>query len=200
MGSEMMWLVAGVAYFVAIPAATYLHVERVHRLQWRRHQPVLVPHNDPGVVYRDGDAGTPAYFRAYFVERVGAPAVVKVVATTSLVLGHMFIPGLLVGLLGLIYGGFGVLAIPGLILAARIYSNAFGLLRGEPLAAAEALRLERFAITLNIVVLAAVAAWVFVVKLDALAIFTACYAAVSLLHARGLRIAATHVIANHQGA
>jgi len=78
--------------------------------------------------------------------------VVKVVATTSFVLGHMFVPGLLAGLAGLAYFGLGLLAVPGLVLAARIYSNAFGLLRCELDAAVQAHQLQRFALCLNVIV------------------------------------------------
>lgn len=198
MGELMFWVVAGVGYFVAIPAATFLRCERNHRLRWIRQTRMLRAEGQAGAPFRTPATGGLERWRGYVVERRGAPATVKVVATTSLVLGHMFVPGLLMGLLGLVYGGLGVLAVPGLLLAARIYRNAFGLLRCEPEAALEAWSLRRFAIRLNVVVLGLAAVWSTMVGVDALAIFTTVYAVVSLVHARGLGLAAAQVAAVHR--
>lgn len=198
MGELMFYVVAGVGYFVAIPAATFLRCERNHRLRWVRQTRMLRAEGEPGAPFRTAAAGGLDRWRGYVVERRGAPATVKVVATTSLVLGHMFVPGLLMGLLGLLYCGLGVIAVPGLLLAARIYRNAFGLLRCEPEAALEAWSLRRFAIRLNVVVLGLAAVWATMFGFDPLAIFTTGYAVVSLVHARGLGLAAAEVAAVHR--
>lgn len=176
-------------YFVAIPAATFLYYEHHHRLQWRRRELVRVPEHEVGGPFREEEIDGGPWERGYLSERVGAPASVKVVAVTSLVLGHMFIPGLFAALFGLIVYGLGLVAIPGLLLAAGIYRNAFGLLRCDPAAAERARELRRLSLSLNVVVLTVVGATL-AVEVTGLALFTGGYALVSILHAEGLRIAA----------
>lgn len=187
------WSAIVAVYFIAVPAATFLICERSHRLRWVRHTRILRDEREPGAPLRTAAAGAVDGWRGYVAERRGAPEVVKVVATTSLVLGHMFVPGLFAALIGLYVYGLGLLAVPGLVLAARIYGNAFGLLRCEPDAARQARELQRFAVRLNVVVLAAVAAWVVCVGLEVIAMVTASYAAISLLHAHGLGLAAAEL-------
>ena len=180
-----------VVYFVAIPAVPYLEHESRHRERWRRLRPVPVAEAEPGGPFR-GRASE----REYLVEELGAPRLVKAVSVVSLVLGHMFIPGLLVGLLGLVAYGLGLLSIPGLVLAAGIYRNAFGLLRCEPEAAAKARRLADFAVVLNVVVMG-VASLLMLIDLWGLGLFISVYAVISLLHAEGLRLSAREIDAVH---
>lgn len=75
----------------------------------------------PGGPFRDELDEAP---RRYVVEHRGAPREVKVVIVVSLVLGHMFVPGLLAGLFGLPIYGVGLVSIPGLWLTAgtAVYS------------------------------------------------------------------------------
>ncbi|MEM9459768.1 MAG: hypothetical protein AAGF11_36665 [Myxococcota bacterium] len=181
-------------YFVLIPATTFLDQERRYRLRWRWRQRVRRSEPAPGGPFRDEESGR---VREYVVERHGAPRVVKVVAVASLVLGHMFIPGLFAGLFGLPFYGLGLMSIPGLVLAARIYGNAYGLLRCEPAAAIKARELQHFANVLNVVVLVATE---LLLMIDTLPIFVfiAVYALVSLLHAHGLGLAADAIDAVHR--
>ena len=185
-------------YFVVVPALTFLRQEPRHRDRWRRRWQVMVPEATPGGSFRD-DASS-RYPSRYMAEQHGAPRAVKVVAVASLVLGHMFVPGALAGLYGLPIYGLGLISIPGLVLAARIYRNAFGLLRCDPLAATEARRLEAFAIHLNAIVLAVVAVGTLAWGPNALLVFTAVYACISLVHAYGLGRAAAAIDAVHSGA
>ena len=84
----------------------------------------------------------------------GPPVPVRLAALGSWILGTMFVPGLLLGLSGLFVAGLGVVSIPGLILAWRLFSLGRPLLLGLPEAAVKARGLARFARILNYVVLA----------------------------------------------
>lgn len=84
----------------------------------------------------------------------GPPMEVRLAALGSWILGAMFVPGLLMGLIGLVMMGLGLVSIPGLILAARLFLLGRPLLLGEPGAAARARSLAQFARILNYVVLA----------------------------------------------
>lgn len=184
-----------IVYFVIVPALTYLRHEAAHREGWRRRILVEVAEPTPGGPFRDeGEEGSR---RRYVAEVRGAPRHVKVVVVTSLVLGHMFLPGLLAGLFGLPFYGVGLVSIPGLWLAAAIYGNAFGLLRCAPQAAARARRLERFAIGLNVAVLAVVVVLSLWAGPHPLVVLTAVYACISIAHAHGLGRAADAVDAVH---
>ena len=188
--SELLWLSAFVAYFVITPACVFLRLEARHRDRWPRRWLVERTEPTPGGPFRDELDEAP---RRYVVEHRGAPREVKVVIVVSLVLGHMFVPGLLAGLFGLPIYGVGLVSIPGLWLAAGIYHNAFGLLRCEPAAAVEARRLQRFAVRLNFVVLAVVAALALAFGGHGLLLFTAVYSCISLWHAHGLGRAASAI-------
>jgi hypothetical protein len=60
-----------------------------------------------------------------------APTSVRVAAASSIVFGSMFVPGLAWGLVGLVMMGAGLLSIPGLVVAACLWSSAHKLLRGD---------------------------------------------------------------------
>jgi hypothetical protein len=64
-----------------------------------------------------------------------APALVRLAAFSCFLFGQMFVPGLLVGAFGLLAGGIGMVSIPGLITAAKLYRAGLALLRREPRAA-----------------------------------------------------------------
>ncbi len=188
-----------VVYFVVVPALVFLYLEAEHRDRWRRRWLVEVPEPTPGGPFRDEDRVASSR-RRYVAEHRGAPREVKVLIVTSLVLGHMFVPGLLAGLYGLMIYGVGLVSIPGLVLAAGIYRNAYGLLRCDPEAAVHARRLRRFSIGLNIVVLAIVAVFLMGAGPEPIVLFTGVYACISLLHAEGLGRAADAVDRVHGGA
>lgn len=86
--------------------------------------------------------------------RAEIPGVVRAAAIGSWVLGCMFVPGLLLGLVGLVVMGLGLVSVPGLVLAARLFLLGKPLLRGEPEAAPKARSAARFAVILNAFVLA----------------------------------------------
>lgn len=186
-----------VGFFVVVPALTFLGFERRHRLRWRRREHISVAEPTPGGPFRDDELGG-GRRGEYLSERVGAPPLVKVVAVTSLVLGHMFVPGLLAGLVGLMAYGLGLVSIPGLWLALRIYRNAFGLLRCELAAADDARRIADFAVTLNVVVVGVAFLLMAVLGLEPLLLLTLGYAAVSFAHAEGLRLSARAIEAAHR--
>ncbi len=187
-------------YFVVLPAVTYLHHEAKHRLRWRRRELVPVPEEVAGGPFRDDGPADPRRARDYVAEHRGAPTGVKVTVVVSLVLGHMFLPGLFAGVFGLVFYGIGVVSIPGLILSVRIYRNAFAILRCDPNAAKEARELRTFALTLNVVVLCIVALLGLAApELVGLVAFTAIYACISILHGEALRAAANAIDAVHAG-
>ncbi|MDP3273912.1 MAG: hypothetical protein Q8Q09_01870 [Deltaproteobacteria bacterium] len=139
-----------------------------------------------------------------------APIEVKLAAVGCWALGQMFVPGLIAGLVGLMVV-VGLASIPGLILAARLFSLAEPLMRGEIAAAAEANTLARYVTILNVLILAVLfcaagGAVTNLVAHESVAAFSqalpvalpiAFYAAISLLHADLLRRAAQAVVANH---
>ncbi len=141
-------------------------------------------------------------------EPPGPPTVVKVAAIGSWVLGQMFIPGLLLGLFGLIAMGIGLVSIPGLILAGKLFMLGSPLLRGEIEAAKKAQRLANFAFILNaIVAIVTLAGMVLNVTPTGslhrieqslvVGVPILLYAAISVAHGMLLRRAATEVEKNH---
>jgi hypothetical protein len=103
----------------------YLLVEPRWRWRWREVEAGHVAADDlGGGIYR-ASGTVPTYLR-------GAPAGVRWAAYTCLLLGQMFVPGLLVGAFGLLAGGIGMVSIPGLITAAKLYRAGLLLLRREP--------------------------------------------------------------------
>lgn len=200
MHAVVLFFFAFFVYFVVLPAVTYLHHEAKNRLRWRRREVVPVPEEVAGGPFRDDGPADPRRARDYVAEHRGAPTSVKVTVVVSLVLGHMFIPGLFSGLFGLVFYGIGVISIPGLILSVRIYKNAFAILRCDPNAAKEARELRTFALTLNVVVLCVVTLLGLAApELIGLVAFTAVYACISILHAEALGAAANAIDAVHTG-
>lgn len=189
--TAFLWIAAFVAYFVVIPAGTFLAYEARHRDRWRQRWLVERAEPTPGGPFRDEDGAAPP--RRYVAEHRGAPRHVKGLVVVSLVLGHMFVPGLLAGLFGLPFYGLGLASLPGLWLAAGIYRNAFAVLRCEPEAAAEARRLQRFSERLNVGVLAVVLVLGLAWGWNALSWFTVVYACLSLRHAHCLGRAANAI-------
>lgn len=136
------------------------------------------------------EAEVPVYGEA------GAPRAVRVAAVGSWVLGTMFVPGLLLGLIGLFAAGIGLVSVPGLVLAARLFQLGTPLLRGDAEAAPRARAAARYAVVLNIFVLiASLIAGAFVMPgllrgsgdasaSLAMIVGVMAYAALSLVHAR----------------
>lgn len=138
----------------------------------------------------------------------GPPVDVRLAALASWILGTMFVPGLLLGVIGLFVGGVGIVSVPGLILAWQLFFLGAPLLRAEPEAARKARGLARFARILNYVVLGICAGAVGLQLFhhpghsDLLAVLAgalsiALYAGVSLTHASLLDRAADAIDAQH---
>ncbi len=88
----------------------------------------------------------------------GPPMSVRLASLGSWILGSLFVPGLLLCGVLLLFMGVGVLVIPALILGWRLFFLGRPLLMGEPASVRKARRLARFACLLNGVTLAA-AVW-----------------------------------------
>lgn len=117
------WLV--IAFVATLTAALpYVFVETRWRWRWREIEVGRVAADGSGGVYRGGGE----------VPRFGAraPALVRATALSCFVFGQMFVPGLVLGIFGLMVAGVGLVSIPGLAVAAKIYRTGFALLRREP--------------------------------------------------------------------
>lgn len=145
----------------AVPAITalapYVWLERRFRVLWAGHPlaPVTV-RADP---YR-GARVVPGHTQK-------APGLVRLAAVSCFFLGQMFLPGLLLGVVGLVFYGLGLVAVPGLIVAARLWAAGVHLLRGTPESVAKARSAARWSVQLNALIsvvcitggLFALAAW-----------------------------------------
>lgn len=120
--------------------------------------------------------------------RARAPRLIRRTALWSIYMGQMAVPGGLLGLFGTLMAGIGLVSIPGLILAVRIWRLGFMLLRRDPKAEQEARSLETFALVLNLVGFA-VALVLLAVELETwpLALILVVYGAISIAHARAMR-------------
>jgi hypothetical protein len=114
------------ALFLGAALLPYLLVEQRWRWRWREVQSgVIAAHaSEGGGIYR-AEGTVPTYLTR-------APRLVRLAAFSCLVFGQMFVPGLLLGAFGLIAGGIGMVSIPGLITAAKLYRAGLALLRREP--------------------------------------------------------------------
>lgn len=187
-------LLVMVGLFVGVPTTMWLTTLPYAERRWQPHQ--IGTQHVGGGSYRDTEV--PRFSDS------GPPRVVHVAAMGSWILGTMFVPGLLAGLVGLLAAGIGAVSIPGLVLAWRLFFLGAPLLRGDPDAPARARSAATFARTLNAVVLAicGIAAATQLPALfrggqsnDALGVVgfaaaVAFYAGVSIFHARLLSHAA----------
>ena len=81
-----------------------------------------------------------------------APGLVRLAAGSSIVLGSMFVPGLALGLFGLIAGGIGLVSIPGLFVAASLWGVGHQLLRRQK--PERAVSIATWSLVLNLIILA----------------------------------------------
>ena len=112
--------------FVMLLGATlpYVFVETRWRWRWREVPAGRIAADGASLgVYRDGGE-VPRYMQE-------APRLVRWTAFSCFLFGQMFVPGLAMGLFGLVMAGVGIVSIPGLITAAKIYRVGFSLLRRE---------------------------------------------------------------------
>jgi hypothetical protein len=113
--------------FVMLFAATlpYVFCESRWRWRWREIEAGRVAADGTGAgIYRAGGE-VPRYLHE-------APRLVRWTAFSCFLFGQMFVPGLAVGLFGMVMAGIGLTSIPGLITAAKIYRAGFALLRRQP--------------------------------------------------------------------
>jgi hypothetical protein len=111
---------------VVAAAIPYAYLERRWRWRWQEVAIGRAPAHDEGVApYRDG--GTVALYAAR------APGAIRLAAFGSLLLGQLFMPGVMLALYSFFAAyGLGVLAVPGLIVAAKLYSAGRALLVRQP--------------------------------------------------------------------
>jgi hypothetical protein len=111
---------------VALLGATlpYVFVESRWRWRWREIEVGRVAADGQGGIYRAGGEVPRFWSRA--------PTLVRVAAFSCFLFGQMFLPGLVLGVFGMVMAGIGLVSIPGLITAAKIYRAGFALLRREP--------------------------------------------------------------------
>jgi len=122
-GLATLTIMASVMLFTA--ALPYVFVENRWRWRWREVPTGRVAaDNTAHGIYREGGE-VPRYLHE-------APRLVRWTAFSCFLFGQMFVPGLCVGLFGLVVAGVGLLSIPGLITAAKIYRVGFSLLRRDP--------------------------------------------------------------------
>lgn len=127
---------------------TYTICERRHQRRWWMID-ARVAEDDRGPYRVDGG---PILMQRVLIRR-RAPALIRRTALWSIYMGQMAVPGALLGLIGMFAAGLGLVSIPGLALAIRIWRLGYALLRRDPEAVAEARQLVPFAIWLNVVTL-----------------------------------------------
>jgi hypothetical protein len=136
--------------FVMLFAASlpYVFCESRWRWRWREIPSGRVAADGASVgIYRAGGE-VPSYFHR-------APRLIRWTAFSCFLFGQMFVPGLVMGLFGMVMAGIGICSIPGLITAAKIYRAGFALLRRQPrLAYFRARDAAAWALWLNGVILA----------------------------------------------
>ena len=121
-GMVTLAIVAFVMVFAA--SLPYVFVESRWRWRWREVPAGRIAADGASAgVYRAG-GDVPRYLHE-------APRLVRWTAFSCFLFGQMFLPGLTMGLFGLVMGGLGLLSIPGLITAWKIYRVGFSLLRRE---------------------------------------------------------------------
>lgn len=183
--------------FVGIPSMMWTSALEEARPRWT-----------PRVVERERVGG--GAFRGVTLARFaveGPPRVVHLAAMGCWILGMAFIPGAIAGLAGVFFMGIGLVSIPGLVLAARLFRLGAPLLRGDLDAPQRARDAAFFARVLNYIVLTICAAglglsaWLSrhgnnsrdASTAFAFSTLVALYACVSLVHARLLDRAAAEV-------
>jgi hypothetical protein len=179
----MQGALATLGFFIFGGLLTYTIAERRHRSRWLRFERRAV--EDPALPFRRSPDAGPT--RDVLVRR-RAPALIRGTALWSIYMGQMAVPGGLLGLIGVCFGGLGLLSIPGMMLAVRIWRLGYAMLRRDAKVEEEALALRRFAVRLNVVALGIAAALVVLggVDLAGVSLVLVVYGAVSFAHAAAL--------------
>ena len=143
-------LVTGlVIAFVMLFAASlpYVFCESRWRWRWREIEAGRVAADGASVGIYRASGDVPRYLHE-------APRLIRWTAFSCFLFGQMFVPGLAMGLFGMVMAGIGLTSIPGLITAAKIYRVGFALLRRQPrLAYFRARNAAAWALWLNGVIL-----------------------------------------------
>jgi hypothetical protein len=114
-----------VGCLLGAPALVLLLVERKWRWRWQEVEETRVaisatdlsPYRESGTV--------PVYLTR-------APGLIRFCAYTCFLFGQMFVPGLCLGICGAFVAGVGIVSIPGLITAGKLFSAGLALLRRDP--------------------------------------------------------------------
>jgi hypothetical protein len=121
--------------------------------------------------------------------RTRAPRLIRRTALWSIYMGQMALPGGLLGLFGTVFAGIGLISIPGMILAIRIWRLSAAMLHRDPKAEQEARDLTSFAVLLNAVGVA-VAVVLFMLfptaEIAILSLTLIAYSGVSFAHAKAM--------------
>ncbi len=176
--------------FGLLQALTYLWCERRHRGAWVHDVTYARVEADLESGFRgDGSAAPQTYVGPERNPR--APLHVRAVALWSIGMGQMVVPGGFLALFGVVFYGMGLLGVPGVLLAGRIWLLGPALLRADPRAVERARATAVFAYWLNTVVLLA-AALMMMTDSDfiGLGAFTGAYSLVSFAHGYALERAA----------
>lgn len=118
--------------------------------------------------------------------RTRAPKLIRRTALWSIYLGQMAVPGGMLGLFGTVFGGIGLISIPGMILAIRIWRLSAAMLRRDPKAEQEARDLARYAVLLNVLGMTVAMVMFMMFPVTGMAVFSGtliAYAGVSFAHA-----------------
>lgn len=124
----------------AAASITYLLFERRFRMFWAG-APLPAVEVRVAAPYRMGTV-VPGHTHK-------APSIVRWAAISCFFFGQMFVPGLLLGLIGLVAMGVGLISIPGPIVAARLWAAGIHLLKGTPEAIGKARSAARWSVQLN---------------------------------------------------
>jgi hypothetical protein len=120
----MMIAFAVVALWIGAAVLPFVILGRRWQWRWQEVETGDAPADAASILYREGGR-VPTYLRQ-------APPLIRVAAFTCMLLGELFIPYLVVATMGLFVFGLGMLLVPILITAAKLYRAGFLLLRREP--------------------------------------------------------------------
>jgi hypothetical protein len=141
-GTDMLTLTAVVTSPFALASVTFLVFERRFRVMWA------------GLPLAPVAVGSTAYRATKVIpgHTQRAPSMIRWAAFSSFFLGQMFLPGLALGLIGLAIMGVGLVSIPGLIVAARLWAAGIHLLKGTPESIGKARSAARWSVQLNVLI------------------------------------------------
>jgi hypothetical protein len=112
------------AVWIGGASLTCFILEQRWRWRWQEVESGVVPAQAGAALYRESGS-VPTYLRE-------APWQVRLAAFTCLLLGELLLPGMVAATLGMFFFGLGMLLIPILITAGKLYRAGLLLLRREP--------------------------------------------------------------------